>query len=105
MANSYSRCCIFNNVNFNDRFIMKRLTNIIEVKCENFNLNVKYWYKKLNAQEDEVDIKRVYINSYTTEENEVIRINKIIVPHQELPSSWEQIIVEEIFYDIENFIK
>jgi len=85
---------------------MKRLTNIIEVECENFNLDVKYWYKKLNAQEDEVDIKRVYINSYTTEENEVININKRIVPNnRKLPSSWEKIIVEEISYDIENFIK
>ena len=85
---------------------MKRLTNIIEVECENFNLDVKYWYKKLNAQEDEVDIKRVCINSYTTEENEVININKRIVPNnRKLPSSWEKIIVEEISYDIENFIK
>ena len=84
---------------------MKRLTNIIEVECENFNLDVKYWYKKLNAQEDEVDIKRVYINSYTTEENEVININKRIVPNnRKLPSSWEKIIVEEISYDIENYI-
>lgn len=85
---------------------MKRLTNIIEVKCKNFNLDVKYWYKKLNAQEDEVDIKRVYINSYTTEENEVININKRIVPNnRKLPLSWEKIIVEEISYDIENFIE
>ena len=85
---------------------MKRITNIIEVECKNFNLDVKYWYKKLNAQEDEVDIKRVYINSYTTEENEVININKRIVPNnRKLPLSWEKIIVEEISYDIENFIK
>ena len=85
---------------------MKRITNIIEVECKNFSLDVKYWYKKLNTQEDEVDIKRVYINSYTTEENEVIRINKRIVPNnQKLPLSWEKIIVEEISYDIENFIK
>lgn len=85
---------------------MKRLTNIIEVECENFSLDVKYWYKKLNAEEDEVDIKRVYINSYTTEENEVIRINKRIVPNnRKLPSSWEKIIVKEISYDIENFIE
>jgi hypothetical protein len=91
--------------NFNDRFIMKRITNIIEVECENFSLDVKYWYKKLNEQEDEVDIKRVYMNSYTTQENEVIRINKRIIPNnQKLPSSWEEIIVQEISNDIENFI-
>ena len=112
MANSYSRCCIFNNVNFNDRFIMKRITNIIEVECENFMLDVKYWYTKGHAgnyntppEEDEVDIKRVYINSYTTQGNEVIRINKRIIPNKEkLPSSWEEIIVQEISDDIENFI-
>ena len=35
--------------NFNDRFIMNRITNIIEVECENFNLDVKYWWMKGNA--------------------------------------------------------
>jgi len=85
---------------------MNRITNIIEVECENFSLDVKYWYKKLNEQEDEVDIKRVYINSYTTQGNEVIVINKRLLPASgnELPSSWEEIIVQEISNDIENFI-
>jgi hypothetical protein len=85
---------------------MKRITNIIEVECESFSLDVKYWYKKLNEQEDEVDIKRVYINSYTTQGNEVIVINKRLLPASgnELPSSWEEIIVQEISNDIENFI-
>ena len=85
---------------------MNRITNIIEVEYENFSLDVKYWYKKLNEQEDEVDIKRVYINSYTTQGNEVIVINKRLLPASgnELPSSWEEIIVQEISNDIENFI-
>ena len=106
MANSYSHYFIFNNINFNDRFIMKRITNIIEVECENFMLDVKYWYKKLNAQEDEVDIKRVYIKTYKTEDNDIIVINKRLLPASgnELPSSWEQILVQKISYDIENYI-
>lgn len=90
---------------------MKRITNIIEIECENFNLDVKYWWIKGNAgdyynppQSDEIDIKRVYINSYITEENEVVNINKRIVPHQEIPSSWEKIIMEEISYDVESMI-
>jgi hypothetical protein len=85
---------------------MNRITNIIQVECESFSLDVKYWYKKLNEQEDEVDIKRVYINSYTTQGNEVIVINKRLLPASgnELPSSWEEIIVQEISNDIENFI-
>ena len=90
---------------------MKRITNIIEIECENFSLDVKYWWIKGNAgdyynppQADEVDIKRVYINSYTTGENEVIRINKRIVPSNKLPPSWEKIIVEEISYDVESLM-
>jgi hypothetical protein len=92
---------------------MKRITNTIEIECENFSLDVKYWWIKGNAgdyynppQADEVDIKRVYINSYTTEDNDVIVINKRLLPASgnELPSSWEEIILEEISYDVESLM-
>ena len=112
MVNCYSRCFIYYMFNFNDRFIMNRITNIIEVECENFNLDVKYWWMKGNAgdyynppQPDEIDIKKVYINSYITEENEVVNINKRIIPNnQNLPSAWEKIIMEEIYYNVESMI-
>ena len=92
---------------------MNRITNIIELECENFMLDVKYWYTKGNAgnynnppEEDEIDIKRVYIKTYKTEYSDVIVINKRLLPASgnKLPSSWEKIILEEIFYDLENFI-
>jgi hypothetical protein len=92
---------------------MKRITNIIEVECENFMLDVKYWYTKGHAgnyntppEEDMIDIKRVYIKTYTTEDNDVIVINKRLLPASgnKLPSSWEEILVGEISDDIENFI-
>ena len=92
---------------------MNIITNFIEVECENFMLNVKYKWKKGNAgnylnspEEDEIDIKRVYINNYITEENDVIVINKRLIPltGNELPPSWEEIIVQEISYDVENFM-
>ena len=37
-------------------------------------------------QPDEIDIKKVYINSYITEENEVVNINKRIIPNNPKPS-------------------
>ena len=39
---------------------------------------------------------------YTTEESNIININKRIRPYQ-LPLEWEEKIIEEIQFDIENF--
>jgi len=109
MVNRYSRCNIYNNVNFNDRYIMERITNIIRLEHENFELEVKYQWRKGNTgdylnppEEDIIDISKVYMIHYTTEESNVIDINKRIRPYQ-LPLEWEKKIIEEIQFDVESF--
>lgn len=94
---------------------MKNITNIIEVDCDNFNFDIKYQFQKGHAgnwlnppDEDTIDIKRVYINNYITEEGNVVNINKRIIPSVgqgrfELPPVWEKEIIKNIRYDLENF--
>lgn len=91
---------------------MKQINNIITLECDNFELEVKYEFRKGNAgnyynppEEDEINIKRIYIEQYTTEEGDIININKRLFPisGHKVPLAWEEIIMQEISYDIENF--
>tara|TARA_R100001369_G_scaffold23515_3_gene43245 strand:+ start:94 stop:375 length:282 start_codon:yes stop_codon:yes gene_type:complete len=93
---------------------MNIITNFVDVECENFILEVKYQFRKGNAgdyynppEEDEIDIKRIYIEYYNTEEDNIININQRLFPlynGNKLPSNWEKKIIQEIKYDLENFI-
>ena len=115
MANFILYFSFYNNYNINYK-IMKNITNIIEVDCDNFNFDVKYQFQKghsgnwLNPpDEDTIDIKRVYLNNYITEEGDVVNINKRIIPAvgngitRPLPSVWEKEIIKNIRYDLDNF--
>tara|TARA_R110000782_G_scaffold52001_2_gene111767 strand:+ start:282 stop:551 length:270 start_codon:yes stop_codon:yes gene_type:complete len=89
---------------------MNNITNIIELECEHFILEVKYQWRKGHAgdynnppEEDVIDILKVYMQHYITEETDVIDINKRIRDYQ-LPEDWKEKIIEEIKIDIENFM-
>ena len=64
---------------------MQQITNIIRLEYDNFELEVKYQFRKGNAgdyqnppEEDIIDILKVYMVHYRTEESNIININKRI---------------------------
>lgn len=101
-------CCSFinnNNINFKN---MNNFTNTIELEYKGFILEVIYDWRKGNAgdyfnspEPNEIDIKKVELLYYITEENNVIDINKNIT--NKIDSTWEEKIIEEIEYDVDNF--
>ena len=87
---------------------MNNFTNTIEVEYKGFILKVIYDWRKGNAgdyfnspEPNEIDIKKVELLYYITEENNVIDINKNIT--NKIDSTWEEKIIEEIEYDVDNF--
>ena len=87
---------------------MNNISNTIEVEYECFLLEVDYDWRKGNAgdyfnspEPNEIDIKKVELLYYITEENNVIDINKNIT--DKIDSTWEEKIIEEIENDVDNF--
>ena len=109
MANSYSRCFIYYMFNFNDRFIMDNISNTIQVEYQHFLLEVDYDWRKGNAgdyynapQPNETDINKVVVIAHIDDNGYINYLDKEIKFETNIEA--ENIIMEEISYDIENWM-
>ena len=116
MVNCYSHSCLFNNINFNGRFIMEQISNTIEVEYEHFLLQVDYDWRKGNAgdyynspEPNETDIIKVNLIGYINNDGSVEGMNvdytdRINYKCPYLPINIEEKIIEEIEYDVESLM-
>ena len=109
MVNCYSHSCLYNNINFNDWFIMQQITNTIEVEYEHFILEVNYDYRKGHAgnyfnppEPDEIDIQNVFITGYINDDGSIENLDNRKIYN--INNESQKLIVNEISYDVENFI-
>lgn len=109
MANCYTRCFIYYMFNFNDRFIMDNITNTIEVKYEHLLLEVNYNWRKGNAgdyynppQPNETDINKVMVIGYINDDDSIEYLDTEV--KFEMYALLEEHILEEIEYDVENWM-
>ena len=88
---------------------MNQITNTIEVEYEHFILEVNYDYRKGHAgnyfnppEPDEIDIQNVFITGYINDDGSIENLDN--TKKYNMNKESQKLIVNEISYDVENFI-